>query len=679
MVDASRIAELGEFATRPHVLDRNMAPTLPVLWHVLHLPRSSFDFADLSASQLSLASEHDVSSNIVCLPFSLALSKTVDGQIKRRPADLVFFDEALDVELISRRFPDALAICPFGDARADALRGHWELLAARLPVSFREHCEPPHFVPRNVAGATLLPAHLFARQLYASDHVDDSDDHRLRSAWMQLVCAATLSAMENAGIPQDEARHNYDRWMKAVSPSVAANVVLGVPGVSPAYTQAIGATAFAYSTSRDPETPAASDSDIEADAINYMVAHRAGALYGIGAALPPIPEQCFRDLAELEDYFALPRPVRPRVVRRLLRRISDGLLPLFNDEDLLSVLKRCKTLTVFSNFPVGLAVMPGATSPLSCMFPISYRPLSPLSRTVLQEGLAPYVYRLNTPIKILLVECVDPADPIYALGREVWPALARQVSAGGAAEMVIVGASTPVDVREAIDRESPSILIISAHGFYDRPRNASGIIIGGARIMGPELGPMPPLVILSACHVSPRGVGTVSIVDMLLRAGATAVLGTQVPVNAIADQLLLGRFFTNLRAGLSGELALHTIQDVWQHVLATNAVYDVVRVSRRAYEWAFNASVGGRRLLVEFANHRSKGRLRSAHIYQDTEAVLQELADETGFGVALRGALRSEGYLPYSAFYYLAGWPERIIVSQAAEVGVASDAESTGT
>src|SRR5262249_28656653 len=162
-----------------------------------------------------------------------------------------------------------------------------------------------------------------------------------------------------------------------------------------------------------------------------------------------------------------------------------------------------------------------------------------------------------------------------------------QVSARGDVELVIVDTHSPQMIRDAIARESPSIVIISAHGFYDRVGNTSGIIVGGDRIMGPELGPMPPFVILSACHVSPRGVGTISIVDLLLREGATAVLGTQIPVDAEKDQLLLGRFFSNLRAGITGELPLRTIQDVWQYVLATNAVYDVIRVSRRAYEWAF--------------------------------------------------------------------------------------------
>lgn len=659
-ISAAALATLGEFATRPHVLDRNMVSSLPVLWHALHLPRSSFDFVDLSASQLALAGNGDVSSNIVIIPFAAAIDKRLEGQRSSRPADLVFYDEALDALAIANAFPSALGILPFGDARSEQLRAHWEALATRVPIG-AENLEPPWFVPPGAAAQTLLPAHLFARQMYASAAVDDSADHRLRSAWMQHVYIATLAMMEKAEIPEAAVPAHFDGYMKTVAPSVSVNVTIGARGVPPAYARLIGASGAGQTTPREHAT-AVVDSSIESMAIGYMVAHRASARYGIGAELPPVPDRCFRDLAELEDHLAFPRPPKPRVVRRLLGRISDGLSPLFESEDLIGILRHCKTLTVFSNFPIGLAVLPGATAPLACMFPISYRPLTPLSRTVLQEGIAPAIHRLKASIKVLVLECVDPSDPIHQLGLEAWPALARQASTQGVAEIVVVNASTPDAIRSAIDHESPSILIISAHGFYSRRQNVSGIVVGGVPIMGPELGSMPPLVILSACHVSPRGVGVVSIVDMLLRQGATAVLGTQVPINAMSDLRLLGRFFTNLIAGITGELPLRTIQEVWQHVLATNALYDVLRVSRRVEHWAFEGSIGDRNLLVEFSNFRSAGRLRSSHIYSDTEAILQELANETGFGSTLQNTLSSAGYIPHSVFYYLAGWPERIVV-----------------
>ncbi|MFJ6686106.1 hypothetical protein [Streptomyces werraensis] len=60
---------------------------------------------------------------------------------------------------------------------------------------------------------------------------------------------------------------------------------------------------------------------------------------------------------------------------------------------------------------------------------------------------------------------------------------------------------------------------------------------------------------------------------------------------------------------------------------------------------------------------RSAGRLRGAHIYQDTEQVLGEIADDQGRGEQVRNWFRRPGYVPESLFYLFAGRPERILIS----------------
>ena len=69
------------------------------------------------------------------------------------------------------------------------------------------------------------------------------------------------------------------------------------------------------------------------------------------------------------------------------------------------------------------------------------------------------------------------------------------------------------------------ILVLSAHGVFQGGLQPAGLMIGDEVCLGPGLGPLPPVVILSACHVAPRGTGAVSVADMLLREGALAVLG----------------------------------------------------------------------------------------------------------------------------------------------------------
>ncbi|MEV5156626.1 hypothetical protein AB0K81_32645 [Streptomyces werraensis] len=64
---------------------------------------------------------------------------------------------------------------------------------------------------------------------------------------------------------------------------------------------------------------------------------------------------------------------------------------------------------------------------------------------------------------------------------------------------------------------------------------------------------------------------------------------------------------------------------------------------------------------------RSAGRLRGAHIDQDTEQVLGEIADDQGRGEQVRNWFRRPGYVPESLFYLFAGRPERILISSMEE------------
>lgn len=58
-------------------------------------------------------------------------------------------------------------------------------------------------------------------------------------------------------------------------------------------------------------------------------------------------------------------------------------------------------------------------------------------------------------------------------------------------------------------------------------QNIAGIAIGSDIWMANENLVFPPVVILSACHVSPGGRGAVCISDLIMRNGAIAVLGNR--------------------------------------------------------------------------------------------------------------------------------------------------------
>ena len=174
------------------------------------------------------------------------------------------------------------------------------------------------------------------------------------------------------------------------------------------------------------------------------------------------------------------------------------------------------------------------------------------------------------------------------------------------------------------------------------------------------LGPLPPVVILSACHVAPRGAGAVTVADLLLREGAVAVLGTQVPVDVAHNAILMGRLFVYVTEVMAQREEHATLLEVWHRVQTSNAINDILNGSNSLHSWGRSMAASGRPVLVEFMSVRSTGQLQMGHIYKDTERVLGAIADDQGEGERVRNWFRSPGYVPESLFYLFIGRPEHI-------------------
>jgi hypothetical protein len=159
----------------------------------------------------------------------------------------------------------------------------------------------------------------------------------------------------------------------------------------------------------------------------------------------------------------------------------------------------------------------------------------------------------------------------------------------------------------------PDILVISAHGTITG--NAAALYIGDEPHLDLGIDRMPPVVMLSACHVAPRGSGAVAITDLLLREGAMAVLGTQVPVDATRNATLMARFMTYLAEEIARPGQFATVLDAWHHVQTTNAVNDILSGSPSLRSWAVSAAPNGNPVITEFMSIRAGGRIRKTHVY----------------------------------------------------------------
>jgi hypothetical protein len=377
--------------------------------------------------------------------------------------------------------------------------------------------------------------------------------------------------------------------------------------------------------------------------------------------MPTVPREAFVTLAELERHFVSSE--NPASVRNLLARLNAAASPIWSEE-VIELIKRASHLTVFSNFPLGLLTLPGDTSPLTARLPLTYRPLIPLTRTLQHETATPPSVNLGGSVKVLIAECIPSSDSVGRVSRQAWNFARQEMQeTDGALEINHVETLTPDALRHAVAEYHPDFLVISAHGLFKDV--AAGLVIGDQVCLELGLAPesMPPVVMLSACHVAPRGAGAVSVTDLLLREGILAVLGTQVPVRVDRNAMLMVRFLANVLEELQNPGQHPTLLDLWHHVQTGNAINDILGSSRSLRNWAKWERSNNIPVLMEFMRSRSRGRLRKGHIYEDTEHVLGEIAVDMGMSSKVRNWFRRPGYVPESMFYLFVGHPERVHLS----------------
>ncbi|CAM5541566.1 CHAT domain-containing protein [Streptomyces avidinii] len=660
----------------PHGLSKTVATALPGLWYCLHLPAALSDLVDVDAWMLKAAQSLRLDHNILLVPIDC-------------------FDEVLLGYHLQHHHP-VVAICP--DELLDEARQRASSLGFVLPTTpYSELCDATltaqwdamheHFIPdlpaltgevsltrRLDLAALTLPHRRLARQMgWPTAELAVQDGTSVSGVLAQVLNGQTrlaaVARLEREGASHSEAGRRYPQTVREEAARLRVPVALGLPGVAPAYAR----NAYDAELRRRTGTQPAVDPDdtwsvtlherpdhmVERAAVEFAVTHQAVASSGLGLMLPTVPPEAFVILAELERHFLTTHS--SAAVRRLLTRLNDAAQPLWSKEVMVAI-QRASYLTVFSDFPLGLLTMPGDSAPLCARLPVTYRPLDPLTRTVQQQVVAPPGLSLNHTIKVLVAECIPVSDPVGRISRGGW-SLARETAAPQASNLTIIQDETLTlqALQQSVAEHRPDILVISAHGTMIG--NMAALVIGDTPHLDLGLTRMPPVVMLSACHVAPRGSGAVAITDLLLREGALAVLGTQVPVEVTRNAILMGRFLVYLAEEIANPGQFATILEVWHHVQTSNAVHDILDGSPSLKAWASSVTISGHSVIAEFKSNRASGRLRPPHVYEDTEYVLGEIADEQGQGDRVRNWFRRPGYVPESLFYVFAGRPDRIYLS----------------
>ncbi len=669
--------------TAPHGLDHEVAFALPGLWYCLHLPNDPSTLVDIPAPILSAAQALDLDHHILLAPVAAFDSDDVRQWLARRlPMLAVCPDELLDD--VARRaacLGFALPPAAYSQLSNESLHGHWRAICSLLAPRAEYLGREPELTKRLDLAPTDLPRRWLTRQLTEAtpspaDGIEDLEDLVGQAMREQSVLAA-IARLERDNATFAEADQLLPEVLEEERRRLRIPVVLALPGVSSTYSRA----AYTPSLRRRIEPlPAVDESDtwavtigtrrdalVERAAIEFVTTHRALARGGLGLMLPSLPPLAFGILLQLERHFDRLTTQRGSSVWRLLDRLNAATKHLWTDA-LVGLVAHAVTLTAFTNFPLGLLRLPGDTSPLCTRLPIAYQPLRPLTRSVQAELNHVWPVDISARLRVLVAECIPADDPVGAASRVGWKA-AAELGVKEARMTLSMAETLSVDaLRAAIADHRPDVLVISAHGISGRNPNIAGLRVGRELVLGSGLGPLPPMVLLSACSVPPRGAGSVTITDLLLREGAMAVLGTQVPVHVARNAILMMRFLLYITESLAGREEHSTLLDVWHRVQASNAVNDVVTGSRPLHTWSMSSGSGATTPLVEFMSARSSGRLRAGHIYADTERVIGEIADDRGDGDRVRNWLRHPGYVPESLFYVFAGRPDRVYVHAITEL-----------
>lgn len=644
-----------------HIWDNELSVVIPALWYILHLPRMGFD---VFVNDIDLVLHaHDEPHNINVCPFvrnNPVAQKEINRILVNGTLIICPDDIYQDVICCSDIAKPLLGIYKISELNTERMHKHWKQLSlyARQNEPEIDECIIDSEFRLTLSGERkILPLVPLANQLgYTKQLVEEIE--KLNYGSNHNMCAIAMrqqiiDCYRKLVKEHPEVKRRTEKIIVENRNFNGIPLVITLPGTT-------GFQVKKFNRAKDlPQN--------ERDIIDILGCHRALAKNALWLSLDTVSQEMFTELFKLEEHCKESKKINNSFVWRTLRRIGK----LLNNKlraSKIDIIHHVSQITVFSDFPMGLAILDGCTAPLCCIKPISYRPLSPLTKAFQYEmGKCPQVY-FGRKLKIVLAECVEKCDKIRHYCDGLTKILKNMVKNESEVDIVVEEISTVSLFKEMLDKHRDAdILLISAHGTYDKARNMAGLVIGDEMWMADDNNlHVPPVVLLSACHVMPRGRGVVSVGDLFIRAGAMAVLGTFIPIDVRRNAMLITRLFTNIFEVRKGWSHMRTLDEIWSHVVCTNAVHEIIAPTSSGYNklevWANTKKKDGTFPQAEFKNKYSVEKLRSTHAYDDTVKILREIAYRDGIGEYYDSFIKSNGYFPESVFYQFIGMPENVFI-----------------
>jgi hypothetical protein len=655
--------------TAPHLLDRDLVEVLPALWYCLQLPRTYMDVTDWPSAGALLLS-HWLSIGHAILPVPVYHFGIVENIAQYQKA-LVFCPDRFLDELTGPSVAAGFMAAPVAfSALSDAsLPVHWAAVCDAYGVPVPDDV-PTALVRRLDLAGVSIPRSQIRRALGLPAGAIVGPEDLSSAAFDVWTQRAHLEALVDLG-PDDVGQIELtSAEVVAYMAKARFNLTLTLPGVAPRYARRAYTpeqiAAFGAFPQFDPTdvwtpTPPASDAAAERAALEFVATHAAVASGALALTMPQVPPEAWTQLHMLERHLAESEGGKPWKVAQLLGRLDAACAPLWS-ELVVDSLRGASSVRVVGNFPLGLLTPPGHSVPLAGLVPVVQLPATPLTRAVELELDDSQSVDFSAGVRVLVAECIPPDDPVGSMSFDAMTQAAALLTETGSKVVVEVVQTGSVEaVRSAVAEHQPQILMISAHGYYPDDGSVSGLVIGEGLTLGADLGPMPPVVLLSACNTAVRGDGGPTVTDLLRKQGAYAVLGAQVPVNVFQNALLMGRLLVNLSELYAGRVVAESLLELWHHVQSTQLINDILASNRKLHAWSMTPKRGLDAPLIEFMlGIGDQVPLHRATMYQDTLARLLYVAEQMGDLERVRAWLPRR-FVPETAFYQLVGEPERVM------------------
>jgi hypothetical protein len=294
--------------------------------------------------------------------------------------------------------------------------------------------------------------------------------------------------------------------------------------------------------------------------------------------LPIIGQSINTDLSHLFGTFKN-KVAAVRKIRKIGGIIKEKML---RDEFSELLKSRNGQIVAISDLPIEWVSLDG-TFPLSFTHDVCRIPqfnINALANNYIQHTRNNFSIKNSILSKTLVIQCASERDVNMIQHFKYLEPLQAQLG------FTLVKCKTVEEIKNAVDKYDPDLLIFDCHGNYDRQKSESYLVIDaenrvflkGEDIVENEI--TAPLVFISACSTHPNYGFSKHLTDAFCEAGAHSVTATYLPIAMNEATIIIGRLLNNLRF-LPDDVMHNNWLSFIGHLFRSAAVFEMLNKLRK--------------------------------------------------------------------------------------------------